>query len=83
MDQGGLAQTSTVEILIPDILFECEAYWQAGYVSPSFVAIGYCVNGCKGNDGLGIMDSASCAADLRFGFRGWGETHAPLQEELR
>lgn len=83
MDQGGLAQTSTVEILIPDIIFGCEAHWQAGYVSPAFVAIGYCVNGCRGNGDMGARESASCAANLKYGFRGWEETHAPLQEELR
>lgn len=69
--------------MVPDMLFECGAQWQSGFLSPSFVPINYCVNGCKGYDGLVAGKSASCAPDLKYGFRGLGETHAPLQGELR
>lgn len=66
--------------MVPDILFVCGSSWRAGDASPSFVAIGYCVDGCKGGGDLDVGESASCAADLNHGFRGCGETHAPLQE---
>ena len=78
-----LTQASAVESMLPDMLFECEAHRQAGYLSLSFVPINHCVHGCKGDDGLSAGESASCAADLKYGVRGWGETHAQLQDELR
>src|SRR5690606_36260807 len=82
LDRKGLAQLSIVERLISEVLFECGNTWWSGVEEPYFVAVNYCVNGCKSSD-PDFRESATCAVDLSHGFRAWGETHPPPQAELR
>ena len=85
VDQRGLAQFSVVDGLVPEVLFECASTWWSGYERPHFVAMNYCLDGCKSEGGVDFRGSASCATDLSHGFRAWGESHpAPVpQAELR
>lgn len=84
LDRRGLAQLSVVDRLVPEVLFECGDTWWSGFEEPHFVAVNYCVDGCKSSD-PDFRESATCATDLSHGFRAWGETHPEQdpQTELR